>query len=454
MNNVQKIEHKSRSYIPKIIFQSESETSWIFNSDGDGEIYDAITNNILSYTINGNVVHLPIVLENGKSYSISITKIDHSESADITFLTRRAMEKKVVINVPNYSVMPTDAHLYILLSQIVKVYNCNSLTPSNYLGAGSWSTTPLVRTINLPTSYNTQNITWYTINYDDGDMICWGSTYTGARVNNQHVVCRIKPNGDVYDYYENSLNEVSHFYTSSWVIYHVQAVTTDFVGGNYIIHFNCYGGQSASLQKASKSNLTLTNSGIMISGGYYHLSYNPHKRRFVYYGDMDIENMAYVNFLVANNITNKGAYSRQLASPIKCNVNTYTNFVIYDESGKYSAIYASKIGDGAGGNGQPGNPIVNQTNNIAMSVSRSQSSFALNDFVGTLTTCHKITAFSEANLGDRHLSTDERSKMFFFTTTSPHEDKVLVIDTNELTPEIGYIQESETIQCISNNNYV
>lgn len=351
--------------------------------------------------------------------------------------------------------MPVDANIYVLLSKTVKVYNCNLLTSANYQGNGTWTTSPLIRSINLPITYNSQDLNWYAINYDDGDMICWGSTFTGAHVTNYHVVCRIKHNGDVYDYYGNTLNEVTPFLTSGWVLYYCIAANTDYVGGNYILKFACYGNQLAALQMFSKADLSQTISNLSVSTYSYKIPYNPHKRRIVDYGDIDLANFYYLNLLLVNNIVSWGAYSHLRAVSVKCNANSYKSFMFYNDLGKVITAYSSNNGDGANANGRPGNPLINQSNHIGISISNNQSSFALNDFgVGELASSHKITSFAETNAGVRHITTDERSNKFFFTPSDYHEDMMIIVDAYEATPEVGFIQETEKIQCISNNNYL
>lgn len=106
MNEVVKIVHKSRPYEMTLKFAADGETSWIFNSDGDGEIYAIETSNITSYTINGSAVNLPFTLQNGKSYPFSVVKTNKNEVGKVTFKTRRGIEKKVTINVPDFGKCP------------------------------------------------------------------------------------------------------------------------------------------------------------------------------------------------------------------------------------------------------------------------------------------------------------------------------------------------------------
>lgn len=453
--NVVNVYHKSRDVIYKLNFQANGETTWIFTAEGDGEIYSVESDNIFSFSIDSQEVSLPFQIVSGNLYSVSITKNDTTQPASIALKARRANEKVFTQNVPDFGDIPTNGYLYVLLSQSVKVYDCSLLTSSNYEGPGVWTTSPLVTTINLPTTYNSFSITWRTINYDDGDMICWGSIH-GETTYNAHLICRIKPDYTVWDYFEENENSVSDLpYFDTSYLYYVRAAITDFIGGNYVLHFNCYGDQDTAFVKVSKSDLSVTNSGLYVNGGVYKLTYNPFERQIVYYGDIDIETFSYKNLLFKNNITALSGYSYLLKKSIKTNANSYATFVIYDKAGRPYINISGRVGSGQSGNGRSGSVIVNQSNNIALSVSTNQSSFAIAYLSDHYATTYSFNSFTETNLGVRHLSTDERSKKFFFTTTSTHINKVIILDAdNETTPEIGYIEELEGVQCISNNNYI
>jgi hypothetical protein len=451
--SVQNVYHRTRDRIFKMNFSADGETSWSFTSESDGEIYAVESNNIAGYTINEEPVTLPYTITAGSSYAVSVTKTTEGKTADITLKTRRAVKKTTTLNIPDFGDYPSNGYLYVLLSNSVKIYDTSLLTSSNYSASGTWNTAPVVSTINLPTLYNEYAITWGAMVFDQGDMICFGSTYPNKDTKNKysHVTCRVKPNGQVFNYDETTENDVSFLFSHSSVLYEIRSVVNDYVGGNYIVALTTYGNQASFLQKIKKTDLSIESMGLFnVSYFPYNLAYNPVKRFIPYVGDIDIETKSYKNLLFANNITGYSAYSNSLGRTIKANANYYSRFYIYDEYGRVITSYRSS-GDGPSGNGTPGIVFMNQTNNICLSVSLNQSAFAITDF-DTLVLNKSISSITETNVGGRYITSDERSKKFFFTMTSPHEDKVLIVDPDETDIEVGYLQESEEIRCIRMNN--
>lgn len=149
--STQVVRHKSRIVTEDLQFTANGETSWSFVAEGDGEIYSVENNNVASYTINGGAVTLPYALVNGNSYTVAITKATGGQVADIQLKTRRAVDKTKSVNVPDYSQF-NGRYLYILNdNNQVEKHDTNVRQPSNYTGSGTWDSTSIVETINLPT---------------------------------------------------------------------------------------------------------------------------------------------------------------------------------------------------------------------------------------------------------------------------------------------------------------
>lgn len=177
----QVVKHKSRILTEDFQFSANGETSWSFVAEGDGEIFFVESNNIASYTINGSAPSLPYSLANGQSYTVAITKTTGGQVADIQLKIRRAIDKDIVTNVPDFAA-GDGRYLYVLFETAneVKKIDTGLLTTANYAGAGSWTIDPVVSTIALPTLPN--GATYQTITFvkNDGQnrMIVLGGEQT------------------------------------------------------------------------------------------------------------------------------------------------------------------------------------------------------------------------------------------------------------------------------------
>lgn len=155
--SVTNVYHRTRDLIYKMNFSSSGETAWSFTAESDGEIYAVESNNVDSYTINGVARTLPFTLNAGNSYAIVITKTNAGQSADITLKSRRAVNKTITKDVPDFNI-GDGRYLYALSKVSNKVYklDVSLLVKSNYEGSGVWTTNPVVSEIDLPVINDTE----------------------------------------------------------------------------------------------------------------------------------------------------------------------------------------------------------------------------------------------------------------------------------------------------------
>lgn len=244
--SVTNVYHRTRDRIYKMNFSASGETSCPFTAEADGEIYAVESNNVSSYTINGAPVSLPFLLTDGNSYTVSIIKTNVGQTADITFKSRRGTEKLTSQNVPFYRVFDK---LYILSEDTgkVMVVDPSMLSESNYQGAGVYTNSPLLTTIQLP-ALNVAH-TYSIIFYNEIDSIPYMYVVAPHRVrvwgtNNVHVyVCRINCNTDSVESLEGTADSLTDIGGLPYSIYdHIGMTNFSFDFVNNSIFYTGHNG--------------------------------------------------------------------------------------------------------------------------------------------------------------------------------------------------------------------
>ena len=166
--SVQLVQHKSRDFEVTLNFAAtENNLSWAFTTENDGEIYNVVLNNVASYTLNGVAANItpstPYIVVNETNYSVGITKITNGQVASITLKTRRAVNKNLILSVPDFSNLNTRSEFILLTNdgtngQVVVLENSN-ITLNNYLGGGVFANSIVRGIINLPVLSDTP-ISW------------------------------------------------------------------------------------------------------------------------------------------------------------------------------------------------------------------------------------------------------------------------------------------------------
>ncbi len=177
-------------YIPyiryTINFNANSDVS-AFYSKHAGNISKIETNNVTSYTINGAAETLPYSIALDKHYMFNIVKTSPG-TASLTITVKLDVYSET-IELPDFTV-GNGEWLYALgdttnLNTLYR-YDSSKLESTNYAGAGTWTTSPLISTINLPVLPT--NGYWSQMTYlKDGWMLIAG----GNTANNQKYFCKV-----------------------------------------------------------------------------------------------------------------------------------------------------------------------------------------------------------------------------------------------------------------------
>ena len=150
--NTQIVQHKSRDFDVVLNFpENENTLSWSFTQEGDGEIYDVVSDNVASYTIKGGAVTLPYAGTDGSSYAVSIVKTTTGQTASITFKTRRATNKTTAFSVPDFGLYDGRYTYAIHSNTTIDIFDMSLFTTANYVGAGVFTTDPKIISKTLPT---------------------------------------------------------------------------------------------------------------------------------------------------------------------------------------------------------------------------------------------------------------------------------------------------------------
>lgn len=252
MSNVVNVYHKSRDVIYEIKFPAGSEDTWQFDVEGDGEIYSVETDNISSYSIDGNSISLPFSITNGNSYSISIIRNNTANDATITFKARRAVDKIFTKIVPNYNV-GDGRYLYALNANGDTVYKLDTglLSGTNYLGSGSFTISPIIATITLPTLPNSTK--WgrmcYIVENGIGKILLLSYNNGSIGSAGNYYFSKILPSGDVYNLNEDTLNGYSTYTNIAIINISFYKIRYDYINNN--VFFVSYYGRKMSLSDYS-----------------------------------------------------------------------------------------------------------------------------------------------------------------------------------------------------------
>lgn len=254
------VEHVSRPFNPVINFPTtENNLTWSFAEEGDGEIYEIITTNVATLTIAGNSVTLPfvgsIVVTNGNSYSVVITKTTNGQTASVAIKSRRVSKKVQTISVPDYGQF-TGNYTYTLHGAENKLIKTQSylLKPDN-LGNNTYTINPILTEITLPTATiaGYSNFAYKKIFFNNSlnCIICIANDVVTASGNIGNIfVCKVDvTSGIVYDLLGNlNLLTKSVFGTLpiSSATYGIMGYSFDYIRQIAYIHINVLANYSGN----------------------------------------------------------------------------------------------------------------------------------------------------------------------------------------------------------------
>lgn len=226
---------------------TENNLQWAFTSDGDGAIFDVVLTNIASFSVGGVIQTAPYnyPLVCGSSYFVSIIKTTTGQSASITIKTRRVDNKTTSINVPDYGLYNRRYPFQLRTGNIIDKLDFQLLHSSNYTGNGTFTTTPILNSITLPTAaIPWQYHSWYVDRFGVEKVMVVSSSNTNQSVN----VCIV----DVVTMSVTDLNGNSNTFTnivfgSTAGVWNINGHCFDYIN-NKIIFKQGVGGNSAAVQ--------------------------------------------------------------------------------------------------------------------------------------------------------------------------------------------------------------
>ena len=173
--STQIVQHKSRDFDVVLNFaESENNLSWAFTAENDGEIYDVILINVASYQITGSSVTLPLTVRAGLSYAVSIVKQTNGQTASITLKTRRAVNKAVTLNVPDFGALEVNNNYILHNDNTVTVIDNSKVSSANYQGGGIFTESIIRGVVQLPDLSSVANFKWQHLFYDEGFVFVAG----------------------------------------------------------------------------------------------------------------------------------------------------------------------------------------------------------------------------------------------------------------------------------------
>lgn len=145
--------HKSRKVIYEQNWPATNENAVSVTIDSDGEIYMDETTNIAAYTIDGGSPSIPLTVSKGQILSISITKINSANTAQLILTQRRKVDLTIIKNSAETlaeSAQGTKQYFLHRGDGIVSIVDSSLINDTNYLGGTSWTTNPIIATVSLP----------------------------------------------------------------------------------------------------------------------------------------------------------------------------------------------------------------------------------------------------------------------------------------------------------------
>lgn len=170
-------------------------TSWNIIPEHTGQLVRAVMTNASAFTINGEVATFPFGVTAGTSIAVQVTAIDAAQPASIEFFADDINAAAITVNAANFST-GNGRYLYALhqTENKLSVLDTELLKPANYLGAGSWSTNPVISLIDLPVLPTAGGTTapgkWANGIYDpiDNSYILIGNCITNAGSPTTHPI--------------------------------------------------------------------------------------------------------------------------------------------------------------------------------------------------------------------------------------------------------------------------
>lgn len=458
--SVTNVYHKSRYASFTLNFSAtENNLSWSFTAENDGEIYDVVLNNVASYTVAGAAITLPYSLTGADSYAVSIVKEANGLPASITIKTRRALSKSSVLSVPDFGEYD-GRYLYLLDSpnNIVIKVDTDLLSVSNYEGAGVWTTSPIISTINLPVLPD--SAIWRSITFVKsggiGRMFIQGSTVSG--------------NLKVYASYildDDSVVDMDYLTATPYTIIRSGNLKIssgccvyDFVKEKVYIALASIGNGTTTLtydlqNKISyESGLSSNSTRVVVNSGIRSTQFIPVRSRFSWISDIDLDTQRYFNYKPAQNSGNRSSYALSLDATDR-NDGSLKVRAYFDQFGVMQARFVAP--DSPMG-GAPTNPY-SITEVITLDALKSTfvingKSYAIQNYAGGNSSASDVTPLEVGATALKSVMGSNRNNQFYALSSGTSSKRLFVFEPSVDPMHFAYLEFDNNIEQMHSNQLI
>jgi len=268
-----------------IQFDTDTTDVWAIFSKFTGKIADVELTNIDSYKIDGVTVGLPFIVELDTTYLIEVVKTNPSLSASIKFeVSQTAFTEN--IDLPDFS-KDTGDWDYLLgdntdmaTNRTLLKLDTDLLKPTNSLGGGLWSASPINTTLTLPLL--PANGFWrFVMHLTHGKILVSGGNI-GSK---EKYFCLVDEDTDIITDLDGTVNTYSSFFTGS-SNYLPRSQFYDYLHNLFYYIDNSYGNlnvlnlkDNTISEKLLSSALTYYLGSLPVKG-----QFNPYRRIFIKLG--------------------------------------------------------------------------------------------------------------------------------------------------------------------------
>lgn len=448
----QVVRHRSRTSEFKFNWEANNAGAWSFIPKDDGEIYLDDKNNIDSYQIDGGAVSLPYSVNGGQTYSITITKTTPGQSADLSFNIRKSIDSLSEVTIPDFTQNNEGRYFYVLQdnNQLLK-YDCNLLIPSNW-GGSSWTVTPLVSTITLPTLPNSTLYTYVKFVKVSGiSRILIGAK--DLLLNTLYYL----------SYVDITTNTISGLdFTGSYTTINSGGLSTVGTGNGQVrkvqydyLNNLVYIQNNLSPNTGFILNLNTNNSdGLIVYNGFIdswvggivgnNLQFRPTDNRWINLVNIDLLNQSTFDYITFTNNSNVWGYYEDLNAEITSANSLYTLRLV----NRFTDILSitASVDDGSGSTSQFNNRNICPASLFEQVFMSSGLNFAIFDIANTIGKKGNVTPVSGSQIADNCLFSNY-SQIFagLESSGSAYFQRVNIFKYSESPMRFGYIDTPQLI---------
>lgn len=452
MNGV--IVHKSRSNRLKMTWAAGNATPWSFEARDDGEIYVSALNNLSGYLIAGASAILPYPVVRGISYSITPILSNSALPASLEIKSRRAIDYSADISVPDLLAFD-GRYLYGLFStaNIVRKMDTALMTPANYAGAGSWTVSPVVATINLPTLPNSTPYTTLTFVKSNGvgKMLITGLTNGTFKF----YASFIASNDLCYDLPMTNVGSYTQLLNSPTIYNAGIAALYDFV--SELIYVKSFGGANGSnVVVLNLSTLTASSAGYtsfvdnVIPNTIRPHQFIPALQRWSYVADLSLINSQFFNYKQGQNGGTLSSYQHSLGTTDR-HIGSLATSGLFNQFGTRIASVGMVPEDGVYQYGM--NEVI--TLDVLGSIfSVNANYYTILNYKGGVNKGRLAQNIPSGATALKSVMGSNYAGRYFAVTQGTSVSRIHVFDTTQSPADFGYIEFAEPLNQIHTNQLI